>query len=800
MHKKIAMLLFFSGSFFIGFSQQLYDSLLKLMHTQYPQESIYLQLDKSFYAAGETIWFKGYVKSELFPNVLSTSLYAELINEKGAVLQRKIMPLLMAGGASNFDLPDTVTSSRMYIRAYTSWMLNFDSSFHYLKPVNIIRNQDINKSIASAKKYTISFFPEGGDLVAGIESRIAFNTNDEDGKPFDITGAILDEKGDTATRFTSRHNGMGYFSIAVKPREKYKAVWKDPSGQQHETLLPNARTNAATLSVDQTNGKLRYTIQIPPGASADMKEFVVIGQMNQETVYAASISMRSKTTVTVPLPVDSLPDGVLQVTLFTLDELPIAERVAYINNNNQYFITDLHLVEKNFDAKGKNVLQVDVGGQLSSNLSIAVTDADLDVAAADAENIYSQMLLSSDLRGRIYNPAYYFSNDADSLKDQLDIVMMTNGWRRFNWKEVLAGKRPVIKNKPEAYLAVKGNVYGLNASQLGATSITGFMQTTRQADKSLVSIPFKPDGSFILDNLYFFDTLKLFYQLNNDKNKRLTDAASFSFKNNLVSPPPINSAAFSRIHFAAQPPTSIALKSIKQSELYQEMLADKKIKVLETVTVTGNLKTKEETVNAEYTSGLFNSGNSRIFVIADDPIANSAVSVLQYLQSRVAGLQISLNGFSGSISRRGSPTDLFLNEMRTEVDVIQATQMTDVAMIKVFDPPFLGSMGGGAGGAVAVYTKKGSAGNTNVKGLNTAVVQGYSAIKEFYQPNYDDKKIPITEDYRTTLYWNPFLLLNAQNKRITIPFFNNDNAKRIRVIIEGMNELGQLTREEKIFE
>jgi hypothetical protein len=79
-------------------------------------------------------------------------------------------------------------------------------------------------------------------------------------------------------------------------------------------------------------------------------------------------------------------------------------------------------------------------------------------------------------------------------------------------------------------------------------------------------------------------------------------------------------------------------------------------------------------------------------------------------------------------------------------------------------------------------------------------VQGYSAIKEFYQPNYDDKKIPITEDYRTTLYWNPFLLLNAQNKRITIPFFNNDNAKRIRVIIEGMNELGQLTREEKIFE
>jgi hypothetical protein len=124
--------------------------------------------------------------------------------------------------------------------------------------------------------------------------------------------------------------------------------------------------------------------------------------------------------------------------------------------------------------------------------------------------------------------------------------------------------------------------------------------------------------------------------------------------------------------------------------------------------------------------------------------------------------------------------------------------MSDVAMIKVFDPPFFGAAGGGPGGAVAVYTKKGVASNANVQGLNTATLHGYSKIKEFYVPNYDVQNIA-GPDFRTTLYWNPFLLMDAKNKRLTIPVFNNDNGNKIRVIIEGLNEAGQLTREERIY-
>jgi len=131
---------------------------------------------------------------------------------------------------------------------------------------------------------------------------------------------------------------------------------------------------------------------------------------------------------------------------------------------------------------------------------------------------------------------------------------------------------------------------------------------------------------------------------------------------------------------------------------------------------------------------------------------------------------------------------------------LQNVSMNDVAMIKVFRPPFFGAMGGGAGGAIAVYTKKGGAVNSNLKGLDFTNLAGYSVMKQFYSPNYETNNDPTVADYRTTLYWNPFILMDKNSRRVTIPFYNSDNCKKIRVIIEGINELGQLTREEKTFE
>jgi len=188
-------------------------------------------------------------------------------------------------------------------------------------------------------------------------------------------------------------------------------------------------------------------------------------------------------------------------------------------------------------------------------------------------------------------------------------------------------------------------------------------------------------------------------------------------------------------------------------------------------------------------------------VTEGDIRAASAETVLQYLQGQVAGLQVSTIG-DGSLSWRGSNTDVYLDETKTDLQMIQSISMNDVAMVKIFRPPFFGSGGGGTGGAVAVYTKKGvdAARNTNVKGLNTAILLGYSDIKEFYSPDYSKTNESFAADNRTTLYWNPFILMDATNRRVKIPFYNSDNCKKIKVVIEGINQNGLLTREEKTFE
>jgi hypothetical protein len=203
----------------------------------------------------------------------------------------------------------------------------------------------------------------------------------------------------------------------------------------------------------------------------------------------------------------------------------------------------------------------------------------------------------------------------------------------------------------------------------------------------------------------------------------------------------------------------------------------------------------------QYTSGFFAGGDGYTFITADDALAASSMSVLQYLQGKVAGLQISTSGpDGGSLSWRGGTPALFLNEMTADVSLIQSTSMSDVAMIKVYRPPFMGAPGGGSGGAVAIYTKKGASNNSNVTGLNFTNVIGYSPVREFFSPNYDAGADRAKGDFRSTLYWNPYLVFDKFTRRLLIPFYNNDNCKKIRVVIEGVNEQGKLTREEKYFE
>ncbi len=776
-------------------AQQLFDSVLNISATKYPQEKIHLHYDKLYYNPGETIWFKAYIAEKSNPSNISKTMYAELLDGKGTVLQRKTMPVFQGGAASFFDL-DTVYRPKVFIRAYTSWMLNFDSSLMYIKAITLI-----NPKTEAAKKtqpvYSLTVFPEGGNAIENMNCRVAFKATDEEGIPVAVSGTVTDTKNKTVTNFTTAHDGMGVFAYVPMPDEQYKVNWKSPDGVLHQTILPVAKKTGIALRVEQSNGEISYTISRPENAEDAFKQFTVFAQMNQQTVYGAKIKLMQKTQVTAPIVADSLPDGIMVLTVFNGDNIPVAERLVFVNNNSYYFNTDLHAVQKNLAPHAKNVFQVDVGAGLLSNMSIAVTDAGLEAETKNKESIFSELLLTTDLKGYVYNPAYYFSGEADSVKQHMDLVMMTNGWRRYKWEDMMANKWPAIKYQPDNYISLQGYVYGLSPTQLKDKSLTAIFKTGRSGG-TFLSIPLDKTGRFNVDGMYFFDTARIYYQINNDKDKRLTSAASFSFNNGFEKSP---SAAYKLLeaqYFNLHPDIATLQKNAKQSALFLSSIAMEKTKTLEAVVVKGKQKSIAEKLDEQYATGLFSGGQARVFALEDDPFAQSAISILDYLHSKVPGLQITTGAGGSSATRRGSAVALFLNELQSDADMVQNTPMSDVAMIKVFDPPFIGATGGGPGGAIAVYTKKGAS-NAAVKGLNEVTVQGYSAYKEFYMPNYDNTAAT-GGDYRSTLYWNPFILMDNKTRRVTIPVFNSSNCKKMKVVIEGINELGQLTREEKVFE
>jgi hypothetical protein len=779
-----------------------FDSLLNKLDTLYPQEKLYLQFDKSGYNPGETIWFKAYALSSNILSNISKNIYAELIDGEGKILQRKVLPVLFSSAATSFELPTGLTDSVLFVRAYTRWMLNFDSSFLYVKTIPIFTGKvAATKKPASTSATSLQFFPEGGDLVAGLESNIAFKATDNRGLPAKTNGDILNSKGEKVASFMTRHDGMGVFRLNPVAGEQYKATWKDQQNKSQESKLPAAQPSGVVMELSQDATGILFNIRKNGPGTEQIPAVYVVAQIQQQMVYQAKANLSKASEVRAVIPTDNIPTGIVQVTLFTLDRKPLAERIIFVNHQDYYFITDLNVSLKTTAKRGKNVIQIDVPDTLACNLSLSVTDAAVNPVQAGDHDIYSQVLLTSDIKGYVHNPAYYFSSDADSLSRDLDLVMMTNGWRRFKWEDLLANRWPKINEGPEDYLTIIGKINGLNKSELVNQEITGILMLKNEGQQ-IYSIPVQRDGSFYVPGLLYYDTARLFYQFNNDKNKVLTSKALIDVKNNFLirgSQFHIDPQWISRI-IRPEAPALLANKQMTEKNIVQ-LEAMRKTQTLAGVTVVAKQKSKKDKMDEEYSSGLFKGGDGYTFITEDDPFANSSQTVLQYLQGKVAGLQITGAGQQMNMSWRGGTPSLFMNEMQTDLSMVQTLNMSDIAMIKVFRPPFFGAPGGGSGGAIAVYTKKGAASYSNVKGLDFAKIPGYTPEKQFYSPDYS-KELPENsqDDNRTTLYWNPFIITDKNSRRTFYTFYNNDVSKKFRIIIEGVNADGKLTRAEKIIE
>ncbi|MBX2931028.1 MAG: hypothetical protein KF781_03650 [Chitinophagaceae bacterium] len=767
------------------------DSILQVYATNFQEEKVFIHFDKTSYLPGETIWFKAYLAAATELSTISKNFYAEFTDSAGNVLQHFTAPIILSSAKGMFAIPSNYKQKSIYIKAYTSWMLNFDSTFLYKKSIPIIQTTTNHHVATSIPTTTIHFFAEGGNLINELQSRVAFKATTKTGYPVSVKGAIYNNSGKLIDSIFSEHDGMGSFFITPKQGESYTVKWIDEWTINHTTTLPLALQEGITMRVTNDYDKIALTINRQEKAPNELKILRIVATMHKHMVYRSNVRLLNNTNITAEIPISNLPTGILQITVFNANWLPIAERIFFVKTDDYESPVDARIFKPNFNAKAKNFIEINIPDEITSNVSVAITDADVTTAAT--EDIISSLLLTSDIKGYVHNPMFYFSNNADSTKKFLDLVMLTNGWRKINWTKVAQNKTPTITYpKDTTYLSLAGKVFGAKTSQLiKAESINLFIRTKDSAMRFL-SMPIQPDGSFLQKNYIFFDTATAFYQFN--KNKDLAYSTAVNFSNLLLNAP----LKITTDSFIVKQAINDTVGLAKRLQLWEQQKAiDKfnKTTTLEEVTVTTKYKRPEDKLDNEYTSGLFRGGDAQQFDIENDPMAVGAINILSYLEGRVAGLMINNTSAPPSIMWRGGTPGLYLNEMLTSSDAIQTISVSDIAYIKVIKPPFLGGIGGSSSaGAIAIYTKKGKSMNTeSTRSLDNKKVAGYTVTKEFYAPNYEENaELKSLNDIRTTLYWNPYVILDAKNRTVQLSFFNNDVTKKMSINIQGMNEEGKL--------
>jgi hypothetical protein len=436
---------------------------------------------------------------------------------------------------------------------------------------------------------------------------------------------------------------------------------------------------------------------------------------------------------------------------------------------------------------------------IQANLSVSVTDASIESDSSD--HIISHFLLTSDLKGKVYKPSYYFKNNSDSITQQLDLVMLTNGWRRFKWEDVVKGKFPSITyQKDTSYLSLSGKLFGVAPGQLQGGGAIIMMIKERDSAAKMMMEAVSRDGTFNNPDYIFFDSLRIYYQPSST-----LKGASVGFMTSRLS-----ALNYSNKEFAGStlfPDTTGFYKHALLAEEAASIAQQWRGKMLEAVRVTAKRKPSVQVLDEKYASGFFKGIDAIQFDVLNDPLANSAQNIFTYLQGKVAGLQINTTSGTPSLDWRGGAPLLYLDETSTDPAMISNIPVQDIAYIKVFRPPFMGGgtgMYGNAGsGAIAIYTRRGGdVSSTPGSGLAASTVVGYSPVREFYSPNYGTfVRANEQRDVRTTLFWKPQLTTAKNKNKVTVVFYNTDVfSKALRIVVEGMTKDGQLTHFEQIME
>jgi hypothetical protein len=862
----------------------------------YPQEKLYLHLDRTLLNPGETIWFNAFLLNagDLLPSIQSQMLQVDLLDVRSSVIQSKKYLALNGVAAGEFDFPADLPGGRYKIKAYTNWMQNFGACFErditlqkvVIPRVNLkleferkgLGSRDIaiarfdasgldNHPVADRKlsftasiggqvvhtgesitdangrayvrfqlpdkletadgllniqlehggqmeaisrpipiilnKIDLQFFPEGGDAVAGLSCRMAFKAVNEFGKPADVQGIILDSKGVQVAEFSSFHDGMGAFEFLPKAGESYEARVTRPFVANEAIQLPLALPGGYGLRLQKRDAK-HLTFQV---SATKSEKVYLVGQSEDKLFFFKELTPQNGGETLVKIPTTNLPIGIARFTLFDQNKTALLERLAFVNRDQGLKI-ELQPDKSQYLPREKVTLKIQVtdraGKPAQGNFSLAVTDERLLSYADDKQgHLLASLLLEQAVKGPIETPNFYFDTTESKSEQALDYLLMTQGWRRFEWSKVLKNE-PVNCLFPAERAAITGTI--LRKNNKPAQHVKIALYPNGPVTKTDINGHF----SFEKVNVEQYTQLKYlkdqYYPLNGYRNYILYDAGKKKqYHAPLRNTPSGNGSTY--------------LCGIISDEL--EPLIGASVKALR---------------GTDFVRGAICDMDGRFRLTLDPGIYNLEISYTGYETHQVSGVQV----LSGKInflpdvimSSRNNLMEINISEFivplieQDNISVGRALTSDQIKNIPTRSVNAIIATTAGTtaidGGDVNIKGSRANATNYYIDGIRVSGKalpaqelaeslqrKGYTAPRRqpifsqsrvFYVPQYSTVQAPIERtDFRPTIYWNPNIQTDKRGAA-QVEFYTSDAITNFRATLEGLSADGQPGRcEQKFF-
>ena len=799
-----------------------------------PQEKVYLHFDNMGYFENETLWFKAYVTrtDNGHPSDLSKVLYVELLNPTGDVLQTLKYPIDSLGMSHGEMKLDTILGSGLYeVRAYTRYMTNWGTnavfsrvipvfktpkqegdysdltivpiSYHHRlpnrrEPMDTLYLQAVGEGIYTDdlnKTISVNFYPEGGDLIVGKRCRVAMLAVDDNGHPYASEGFVMNGAGDVLASVQTDTLGRGFFEIVPDTSTltfQMRNLQKKEKRQVQFFALPQAKTEGCTLSLDAVSEQMLATLQCTDGICGNMLGYVLMHNGNIvrcDTIKAVPL-------LEIELDRTTMPEGVNQLTVIDSWGRIMAERLFFIcpkpNKADSIQVTTL---TQRLKPCGK--VEMELRTRPSANLSFSAMDAQT-MTNGKQGNMKTWMLLSSDVRGYIHNVDYYFEADDKEHRESADLLMLTQGWRRYDWR-LMSERYTFRKAQPiedQFYLYGQLREY---RKRNPVPNVKLYVSLYNEKGQSLLGNAVTDSlGNYAFKMPFMDGEWKMFIYTTRETKGGEKRKTYYVGIDRQFSPVPRYLTPLETEILHPLKPNAFVRNPFAELEEEDEFIPiTEKNHVLNNVTVKAkrryftndDWRYKNEAYGKIYASLYYNADRELDNILdRGEPVPRTSDFI-----SRKLGTELDKYGYEARNKRKGRNIAFvvdnnegggysnWLNYIKSIYIVFNERISPTLGMWEIIESPEHNII-------VYLYTHRIFSSESN-KGLRRTYFQGFNQASTFKTEDYN--VIPPMADFRRTIWWQPDIITDAQGKA-KVEFFNNSTCEEMYISVEGMTLDGKI--------